>query len=127
MTEVNKNKDLTANSMKLNAKLSFTVSIPKKGWCGSVQPCSEQCTLYKFVKARDFKTDEVSVSLAEQKDSVNVTVTPDFDCRLENPEEHNKGWNYLDYNINTWIVRARNFILCEMRQFCSQCRQKQGR
>lgn len=119
MTEANKNKDLTANSMKLNAKLSFTVSIPKKGWCGSVQPCSEQCTLYKFVKARDFKTDEVSVSLAEQKDSVNVTVTPDFDCKM------NKGWDYL-YNINTHSARARNFIL-DIRRCCSQCRKNQGR
>ena len=129
MTEANKKDDLTANSMTANGKISFTINIPKQGWCNSVQPCSEQCELYKWMKAIDFQTYNIPVSMAEQKDSVNVNIMPtDINCRLENPGEPGKGWTHLDEDINNRIVNAQNFIWCDVRRCCLECRHKnQGR
>ena len=127
MTEANKNIDLTANSMKLNAKLSFTVSIPKEGWYGSVQPCSEQCKLHQWMKQIDFNFDGIPVSMAKQKDSVNVNINPtDIDCRLETPEEPYKRHNNMNYDVDSPIIQSKNFIGI-INMFCSQCRKNKSR
>ena len=58
MVKANKNNNLTANSMndeEISGKILFTMSIPKKAWCGSVKPCSEQCEIHKFMNSFNFK------------------------------------------------------------------------